>query len=498
MNLTPQSPFSSKASQLLSWGHWFTFANIGLVLLISISYLLADKPPTSALGGFYMLITWLSHTSFITFCAFVLTIFPLSLVFPYPRHIRGMAALLATCGISTLSLDAFVYFQLGYHLNIQALPEILSLLWGKFSVSPILVSVLAVGFILAVFVFELLAGNRAWRHLAELKQYRFPKYATAILVSCFATSHSIHIWADANAYFDVTKQDNILPLSYPTTAKTLLARHDLLDIKQYEQARDISLTNAQSQFAFNRPLPKCLPQNEIPATVVVFEQHAALTAFANKYQLQPTAQLLQPSDHNDAIFNLVYGLPAYYKSAMSQNEQPPWSSEGQLVSVSGLSFIDDIDVKEAPIKIISANQLNTDKNIEGPVIAFSLAPHSTDIVYNGMFYSNYFDAVDQPTFKQLHDIMYTLVASHLGCPQLATSTMLGRDLKHSISNEGVNYTQGVLVAFRKDRITLVSQDGSYKNVSGTEGFAIDQKLDIPFLINNIKVLKKFSSQKHTP
>ncbi|CAM3968895.1 DUF3413 domain-containing protein [Pseudoalteromonas byunsanensis] len=497
MNLTPQSPFSSKASQLLSWGHWFTFANIGLVLLISTSYLLADKPPVSTLGGFYMFITWLSHTSFITFCAFVLTIFPLSLIFPYPRHIRGMAALLATCGVSILSLDAFVYFQLGYHLNIQALPEIISLLWGKFSGSPLLVTILAVGFILAVLVFELLAGNRAWRHLAELKTYRFPKYATAILVSSFAASHSIHIWADANAYFDVTKQDNVLPLSYPTTAKTLLARHDLLDIKRYEQARDISLTNVQSQFAFDRPLPLCQPQKVTPATIVVFEQHSELTTFVGKYKLQPTAQLLQPSNHEDAVFNLVFGLPAYYKSAMSQNSQPPWSSEGQLVSVMGLSSIVDIDVQSAPIKIIGANQLDDEKNIEGPVIAFSLAPNSTDVIYNSVFYSNYFDSTDQITFKQLHDITHTLVASHLGCPQLATSTMLGRDLKHSNSNEGVNYTQGVLVAFRKDRITLVSQDGSYKNVSGTEGFAIDQKLDIPFLINNIKVLKKFSPQKHS-
>ncbi|WP_105168516.1 DUF3413 domain-containing protein [Pseudoalteromonas sp. T1lg23B] len=498
MNLTPQSPFSSKASQLLSWGHWFTFANIGLVLLISISYLLADKPPASALGGFYMLITWLSHTSFITFCAFVLTIFPLSLVFPYPRHIRGMAALLATGGISILSLDAFVYFQLGYHLNIQALPEIISLLWGKFSGSPLIVTMLVVGFILAVFVFELLAGNRAWRHLAELKGYRFPRYATAILVSCFAASHSIHIWADANAYFDVTKQDNILPLSYPTTAKTLLARHDLLDIKQYEQARDISLAKAHSQFTFNKPLPQCQPQSTVSATIVVFEQQSELAAFADKHQLQPTAQLLQPSNHEDAIFNLVYGLPAYYKSAMSQDSLPPWSSEAQLVSVMGLSLIADMDVTDAPIKIIAADQFDEEKNIEGPVIAFSLAPHSTDVVYNSVFYSNYFDSSDLLTFKQLHDITYTLVADHLNCPQLATSSMLGRDLKHSNSNEGVNYTQGVLVAFRKDRITLVSQDGSYKNVSGTEGFAIDQKLDIPFLINNIKVLKTFSPQKHTP
>jgi len=96
MNLAEQSQFTSKASQLLSWGHWFTFANIGLALIISFAYLAADNAPETFLGGVYLLINWLGHIGFLTFICFVLTIFPLSLVFPYPRHIRGMAAVLVT------------------------------------------------------------------------------------------------------------------------------------------------------------------------------------------------------------------------------------------------------------------------------------------------------------------------------------------------------------------------------------------------------------------
>ncbi|MBD1581303.1 DUF3413 domain-containing protein [Pseudoalteromonas sp. S16_S37] len=496
MNLTPQSPFSSKASQLLSWGHWFTFANIGLVLLISSSYLFADKAPSSLLGGFYMLITWLSHTSFITFSAFVLTVFPLSLIFPYPRHIRGMAALIATFGISVLSLDAFVYFQLGYHINLQSGPEIISLLWSKFSGSPIIACTLALSFVVVVLIFELLAGNRAWRHLAELKSYKFPKYASAILVSCFAASHSIHIWADANAYFDITKQDNVLPLSYPTTAKTLLARHDLLDIKQYEQAHDISLTQTQNLFTYSKPIPSCDVPDNAPISIIVFEQTPDLDAFVNQQQLSPVKQLLQPTNHSDALFNLIYGLPAFYKTAIMENSMPAWSSAQPLLNVIGLDGFDDIKSDNAPVSIINGSTLKSDKKIEGTIIAFSLAPQSSDAIHTSKFYSKGFKVSEALIFKQLHDITYTLVASHLNCAQLASHTMLGRDLKHISSVEGVNYTQGVLVAFKKDRITLVSQDGSYKNLSGTEGFTIEQKLDIPFLINSIKVLKKFSPEQN--
>ena len=108
MNLSAQSPFSSKASQLLSWGHWFTFANICLALVISLAYLFADTSPDTTMGSIYMILTWLGHVGFITFLGFVLTIFPLSLVFPYPRHIRGMAAILATFGASLMAFDAYL------------------------------------------------------------------------------------------------------------------------------------------------------------------------------------------------------------------------------------------------------------------------------------------------------------------------------------------------------------------------------------------------------
>ena len=167
MNLSQHNQFSSKASQLLSWGHWFTFANIGLALFISLSFLFADSPPTSFMGITYMLVTWLSHTSFIAFLAFVLTVFPLSLVFPYPRHIRGMAAVIATLGASILTLDAYVYVNLGYHLSSSALPEIISLLWHRLTSSPALTTLLAGGIVLLILGFQLVVSNYTWQHLAR-------------------------------------------------------------------------------------------------------------------------------------------------------------------------------------------------------------------------------------------------------------------------------------------------------------------------------------------
>ena len=57
---------------------------------------------------------------------------------------------------------------------------------------------------------------------------------------------------------------------------------------------------------------------------------------------------------------------------------------------------------------------------------------------------------------------------------------------------GVNYSQGVVIAYKKDRITLIDSDGNFKNISAAEGFSIEQRLDIPFLVQSIKKLKTFS------
>ena len=493
MNLTPDNQFSSKASQLLSWGHWFTFANIGLVLLISTIYLFAESQPSSSLGWFYMLITWVSHTSFITFCAFVLTIFPLSLVFPYPRHIRGMAAAIATIGVSTLCLDAFVYYSLGYHINIQSLPEIISLLWSTLTSSPAITTAIAGSIIIVILGLELIASNHAWRHLDRLKNLKFARYATSVLVTCFALSHSIHIWADANNYFDITKQDNVLPLSYPTTAKTLLARHNLLDIEKYQQARNVQLEVSKGDFIIKSSLPNCEVANQT-VNIIAFKNSALLSDFvAGSSGLSELDNMLLPSNRQDALFNLIYGLPAYYNSEKLRGSLPAWSQKNALLGLTGFtdSGFKDID-GEHPVNIILVDKL------EGlpteNVIALSLADdNNKELISTSQAYvSDSIQIKNSDSFKQLNDIIYSVVSEQLNCPTLAEATMLGRNLNQDFRQEGVNYSNGVLITFKKDRITLVNPDGSYKQMSGSEGFLLEQSLDIPFLIYSIKELQKFT------
>jgi hypothetical protein len=500
MNLSQHNQFSSKASQLLSWGHWFTFANIGLVLLISLSYLFADSAPTTTMGYVYMLVTWLSHTSFITFIAFVLTIFPLSLIFPYPRHIRGMAAILATFGASLLTLDAYVYFNLGYHLSSSALPEIVSLLWHRLTSSPALTTLLAGGIVMLILAFQLLASNYTWHHLARLKQYKFGRYATSVLVTCFALSHSIHIWADANLKFDITKQDNVLPLSYPTTAKSLLAKNDLLDIESYKQAHNVKLTNQNISYVLAAPLPRCESITQTNVTILVFNENDLLETFAQQHGgLFQTEHFLQPVNNQDTLFGLVYGLPAYYKPALFKEQMmPTWSNKQRGLNITGFNefdYINELGHKKSAVQII--NMANADISnlalIEGThIYAFSLAKQNNDIVTTSRLYSSDKKITRIEGLIQPSDIIATSVGKYLNCPQIAVQSMLGVNLYDKKDDTGVTYSQGVLIAYKKDRITLIDSDGNYKNVSAAQGFSIEQGLDIPFLVNSIKKLKAFT------
>lgn len=497
MNLSQHNQFSSKASQLLSWGHWFTFTNIGLALLISLSYLFADSPPTTAIGITYMVITWLSHTSFIAFLVFVLTVFPLSLVFPYPKHIRGMAAIIATIAASVLTLDAYVYFNLGYHLNSSSLPEIVSLLWQRLTSSPALTTFLAGSIVLLILAFQLIVSNFTWHHLERLKQLNFARYASSFLIVCFAFSHSIHIWADANLKFDITKQDNVLPLSYPTTAKSLLAKNDLLDVKRYEQAHNVKISNQDIHFVAPAVLEKCDRFTPAKVDILAFETHAQLKEFIAKNEnLVKTKQFLQPVNHSDMFFSLVYGLPALYKANIIQDRTLPlWQSQRRSLVIEGideLSFINEVAANDSTIRVVKGDSaIKARKNITH-LFAFSLPHATTDIVTTSYLYSTDKQIAKVNGLIQPSDLIATSVGQYLNCNAIAQQTMLGISVYNKSNSQGVNYSQGVVIAYKKDRITLIDRDGNFKNISAAEGFSIEQGLDMPFLVQSIKKLKTFT------
>jgi len=89
------------------------------------------------------------------------------------------------------------------------------------------------------------------------------------------------------------------------------------------------------------------------------------------------------------------------------------------------------------------------------------------------------------------DILATVLDQYWSCDDLIKQTLIGRNIYHKHNGTGINYTQGVFIAYKKDKITLIEADGSYKNISAAQGFLLDNNFDVPFLVESIKRLKRF-------
>lgn len=234
-----------KIARLISWGHWFTFANIVVVLAIGTLYVEAAEPPGSGLGTLYLLISWLGHFAFLPFVFFIILLFPFCLVVPYARVLRGIAALVGALGLLALIADALFFRYYGYHLNTYSLSRLALDAEAQFQgASFVIILGLLLTFVV-VLAFELVLANLAWKRLEQIQQRRFAAPITTVFVLCFLTSHSIHIWADAVFYKPITQQDDLFPLSYPTTAKTLMAKHGLIQPEQSPPSQLAQLLGAQ-------------------------------------------------------------------------------------------------------------------------------------------------------------------------------------------------------------------------------------------------------------
>ncbi len=125
---TPNPQYGENVSRLISWGHWFLCFNILLAMLIALRFILAMPWPTTGLGQFYLLVSWIGHFAFIGFIFFLLTIFPLSFVCTHQRLLRSLSILIAASVQTLLLIDTQVYQLLKFHLN----PFVWSLLFEPF------------------------------------------------------------------------------------------------------------------------------------------------------------------------------------------------------------------------------------------------------------------------------------------------------------------------------------------------------------------------------
>lgn len=494
-----------KVNRLLNWGHWFSFFNILLALVVTSAYWLSEPGPVSALGWLYLLLNWIGHTAFLCFMFFILTVFPVSLIFPYQRHVRGMAAILATAALVVLIFDAYVYASLGYHIGSASFEQAAELLRQQIvtNLRNFVLIVLAVGAILLAV--ELTISNYCWKKVERLKQSGVATPLFGIFIGSFMLSHLLHIYADANLKYDVTRQDNVLPLSYPATAKTFLARYQLVDLNSRAQ-RQLDKLSLPGQLDTGSALHCSAEQGKAPTLLLISEQlTTAQQRILSQQGLKPLEQHFAPRTANEAMLNLLYGkfwlddssqlplgtppgwlaqLPPALLSISRENNTPvenlPWLTTTAAASKYAIIFDNAPEQRWLQYKQYSNIVVMT---TSGHHNQFNLAP--------AQVWSNWtaLRQLQQHQVTQHLDWLPTLLAQ-AGCNSHAS--WLGDNLLKPQPLPKLNISGQEIISFKKDKMVILRADGSYGVWSAGTLVPLQDKLDLPMLTDALKRIEQIS------
>jgi len=322
--------YSKRLLHLISWSHWFTFFNIIAAIGLSSFYIFNEAKPETFLGQIYLITTWLSHMGFLTFVSFVLVIFPLTLIYPKTKFIRATASIVFTLGLMLLLLDAFIYSQLGYHLNASSSDQIIALIQSQIDNNSRIFWFFSIILTITILAFQFVVSNYAWKHLRDLQKTVFAKYVVMTLVASFFFSHITHIWADAHLEYDVLRQDTVLPMSYPSTAKTLLTKYGLFDKSDYmaRKTSPLSFNDLQVSYPKMPALCKSLDDTKQSAFIIVTD-NLITTAQIKQFTQRSVKNSVTLTRHIDnalpdsSWFNMLYSLPTIYKEELLNKNISP-------------------------------------------------------------------------------------------------------------------------------------------------------------------------------
>jgi len=549
--------YNKRLLHLVSWSHWFTFFNIIAAILLSSFYLFNEASPETLLGKFYLITTWLSHMGFLTFIGFVLLIFPLTIVIPRTRFIRGTASVIFTFGLLLLLLDAFIYSRLGYHLNASSSDQIFALIQAQINQNNRSFWFISLILLIAIFVFQLVVSNYAWKHLRELQKTVFAKYITIGLVSAFFFSHILHIWADANLEYDILRQDTVLPLSYPSTAKTLLTKYGMFDKDDYLARRTSSLSFSDPVPPFPSLANECIANEPITqSTFLVLTDELLNEEQIKRFEQRVTSKSLRLTKHidnalpSDALFNLLYSLPSIYKEEVLSQSRTPLLFEALSANKLTASLTVFGEQSDERYEIDNYHQLFKNvqqaKDISNLVLTdkFNSFTPGLHVFFftseNHYQYELFIDALllsqrhksikdniwissignkDKQTSlsikpallvlpntksKQINiltsqmDLQPTLMNHWLGCNSNEISYSAGNDIvKLKKSRVIANTMSNGIMVFNKDKSVFIDQNGNFQSYSRQLESPIMVSSDFPLMIDGVNFIKQFALHNKT-
>jgi membrane-anchored protein YejM (alkaline phosphatase superfamily) len=321
--------FHDKVSRLISWGHWFTFFNIIIVSLIGLRYIAYSGMADSLIGVMYQFISLIGHFSFLCATVFMLILFPLAFLIPFPRLYRLIAICISTIAITFLIMDTQIFKIYNFHLN----PLIWHFLQSPAQVEQIYTINLHYISIPIIFIIELFVSYFVWKKCRKLQAKRIGKPIAVVLFSAFVITHLAYIWADAKQYRPITQQKSTYPLSYPMTARTFLTNQGWLSEGKLHER--ISRQGNEFKNELRYPItPLTFPATKPADNILLVTVEALRADMLNEQNMPQLYKLSQQglnfknhysgaSNRAQGIFSLFYALPNNYWSDITLNYIPP-------------------------------------------------------------------------------------------------------------------------------------------------------------------------------
>lgn len=528
-----------RIARLVSWGHWFTFWNIILCLLIGLLYVETALPAETWPAAGYLLISWLGHFAFLPFVIFIVLLFPFCILLPFSRVLRGYAAVIATIGVFALLFDVVFFRSYGFHLNTYSLAQLASDAENLLAGGSFLLLALIIFAFLFIFGSQLVLANISWKRLDSLQKGRYSKPVIAVFIMSFLASHSTHIWADAVLYTPITQQDDLFPLSYPTTAKTLMARHGWITVERYQSQRE-RLTGDET-LAVNYPQAPLLCAREAQpgqTVIIAFDQISPeLRIQINQHipeLTEFTGTHLGHRAQESALFSLLYGIPDLYKESLfDQNLKPAyWRVMADYNTPFVMQHSEHYDRSHFPEflheNLQSSQQLN--QQVDGVLVRFVAADDAADVIEEVLalreqrdiriLITGLVNAHVQPlelnvaapdrvqvpmwTFgiplanrdlTHLDDIMPTILSFYMSCTDEFSAFTMGRNM---LSSERVypraQSIRPFIYLFEGHQLTILDQNGELQLYNDRGELVPGGVPATPVFIQALRDLQRFGNQ----
>ena len=310
-----------RVSRLINWGHWFAFFNGLLAMIVGSRYLGSVGYPETWYGWVYLSVSTIGQFSFLAFIAYLICLFPLTLILPYSKILRGVAAVIATLSLCILLYDTIVYADYGMHLS----PFAFDLAWAD--LNALLHGTSYIVTPLAIIAIELTAANFLWKRIEKIQKLNLGNKVITLVGICFVSSHLIHIWADAADITEITRFDDTYPLSYPATARSFMESHGIDGSSQGDDVNhNTSVLNYPEQ-----PLT-CQADTKINVLMITIDSLRAdmvdgksmpfLQQFTENNQ-SFTQHFSGGNQFRTGMFSLLYGLQGSYGDARIFNSTSP-------------------------------------------------------------------------------------------------------------------------------------------------------------------------------